>query len=222
MKRKAAPAKRVLSENSGEVSSTDKNVQLFDVDDEQLARFFRSEDSLRIAESAIENKIQSVGGLAHATPVVLEVMKSYMIKLYSSGIKPLRASKSAILIEFFSGLETYHSLEKEINDSVKQYLACSVACSGNFPAILRSALTKCLAARGLVPTIRVIELIKGGQSLLTDWLKKINDSSKSTSKAVIGNFRLNILRYHNIYVLKKLKIIFYPGIMHRPFRGSAE
>ena len=170
-------SKRLLSESNA--------LEIFYLDDKESAKFWGTENCISIAEGALERMICSSRNDSDVIPMVLKCMKDYTIKLYFSAIKSVHISKSTVLTEFLSLLESYKTSDDESNILIQQYLRCCITCSGNFTASLRSCLLKTLSSRSLLPTTDLLS-IKGGIFFLIEWLKQLKQSWKAVSKALVG------------------------------------
>lgn len=181
------PAKRSFSGSSRNVTSSAPPTNLFDLNNDEAAKFWISENAVQLAEYAIEQKISSMSGSHDIVPVILKSMKSYTIKLYSSAIKSGPVSTSTIFIDFLTMLETYDTTVNDDDHSIQQYLVCCITLRNSLPTSFRSSLVRTLAARSLIPTVTSLNS-KGGSTFVVDWLKKLNDLSKVTSKILIGTY----------------------------------
>ena len=156
---------------------------IFSLSDDQSIKFWGGANSIDNAQSAIEQRINSVMGIANCVNI-LPIVGNYVIKVYSSAINNSIKRDDSCLRKIF--LELKSSLPPSDEILVKKYLACCIPCSNNFSGQLRLLLIQTLAARSLLPSASVVLTSKGGIVLMIDWLKELFTLSNDVSEHLVG------------------------------------
>lgn len=168
---------------------------IFSLSDDQSVKFWGGANSIDNAQSAIEQRINSVMGISNCIHI-LPMVGNYVIKVYSSAINNSAKRDDSCLRKIF--LELKSSLPPSDEILIKKYLACCIPCCNNFSGPLRILLIQTLAARSLLPSTSVVLTSKGGILLMIDWLKELFTLSNDVSEHLVGLLLLFIDRKSTI------------------------